>query len=162
MSAVVARKSVTPAPVLSKPATEPYDWESAVPSSAACVSATGMAKQTCRRLSEILLLVYIAGCAPVAEGELLRGGDGGLQLGVPARCFEDSGTHWHVSRDVFLAYLAKSCELPKGLFRRLSALEGVGWGVRNRVRELKKVVEDATEEGEFMCRGRWAFYDERG
>lgn len=162
MYAVVARKSVTPAPVLSKPATEPYDWESAVPSAASCVSATGATRQTCRRLAEILLLVYIAGCSPVAEGELLRGSDGMLQLGLPARCFEDHGAHWHVSRDVFLAYLAKSCELPKGMFELLRALESVGWGVRERVRELRKIAEDGAEEGEIMCDGRWAFYDERG
>lgn len=147
---------------LNMPAIEPYDWELNLPSSTDCGNRGTAEKVVCRRLLYILMVTYLAGCAPIGNFDVFTPASNPAMwehhfvLAAPRKCFDGSATHANLTKDILIKYLQAVCELPKGLISKVRALVGLSWGVGTRAKELVRLIKGDDENG--LCKEGWTLY----
>lgn len=167
---VILPPGLQPFPVLHMPAVEPYNWTVRLPTSEECGIATRNSRaegevtsivSVCRALTEAMLVSYIGGCGSIENGALLRWSHpekGTVMLGLPRNCFRT--IQGDVSRDILMSYLAKTCELPKGIAGTLQEVHLMGWGVGMRAMHLITDINGLCVNDRFICGEKdWMFYD---
>lgn len=156
--------------VLRTPTIEPYDWTSNLPTSRDCgkvahdQTPNNVTQRQCQRLTEVMIVMYLAGCAPPRSDAFADWyadddpSNATFQMAFPGGCFgkyEDNS----ILLDILSAYIRRTCSLPAGLIHLSQQLSDSGWGVGRRVELLKKqlVFLDSSDDG---CRSqRWNFYE---
>ena len=162
---------------LDMPAIEPYDWRFRFPSSSECDAdnltlplndahpAEHMKRvRECKQLIEMMLVLYLSGCAPISEHDFLQRGlfeESNLPLlALGRRCFEEDQAHSTVAFSILGQYLMKSRILPRGLLGRINLLATVSKNVGERAKFLLNFLQQVNRNiTENDSQPQWTFYE---
>ncbi|PXF48572.1 hypothetical protein BWQ96_01741 [Gracilariopsis chorda] len=131
--------------ILDKAAIEPYEWRSQLPNAKECSSRTNDA--TCRRITDMLVLTFVAGCKPLAEGDLWVV-NGELKL-VEGECFRPGRNE--VALDLMQVYVAAMCGGNANLLKALRRATALGYGIGERAAVAVDSVNRLSQKNVGIC-----------
>lgn len=175
---ILESKSKLVASALDMPAIEPYDWQFRFASSDDCrISQLKSLEEDlekyrgrireCRRLTEMMVVLYLSGCRPLGNGDIIQrnGSDSGysttsgVAIGFAKRCFLKGQSDNEVSLSILKSYLVKSKMLPSGFLGRISGMIGMSWHVGHRAQILVEQLNRMNlAAGDAGWNEQWTFY----
>lgn len=112
--------------IVDKAAIEPYEWRSHLPNGRECSGRTE--DELCGRVRDMLVLTFVAGCKPVAEGDLWTV-NGELKV-VEGECFRAGRNE--VALDLMQVYVAAMCNGNAKWLKVLRRATTLGYGIGER------------------------------